>query len=633
MRPAPVGPRVRAPAIPRRLHPKYRGVMTLVKHLHIVEPTSVPARYVHLAAIVAWAAIALMGPAASRAQEPAPTVQPSEGGTIDIRANQAKLEDVLQQLAEATDQNIVIGAGVDGRRITVSVKNMTLLEVLEAVLPGAGCGYRDYGNHVLVDSLDVLTAGEPVAQERLEVRVVPLKYTSARDMLEMVQPLVSEVGRIVATPEPQEGIGGDEEETGGDSIAAREVLIIEEAPERLDQIMHVIRSIDVAPRQVLVEATILRSVLDDDNQLGVEINFLGGVDFETVKATSVGGKNLIPGLIPRDEYDDGIASVTTLFGGPTSPEGFTFGLIKNNLAVFIRALEELTDTVVLASPKILTLNKQKGQFIVGRRDGYTTTTVTETAAVEAIEFLETGTRLAFRPFVLDDDRVRMEVHVEDSAGGLTQSDLPFENTTESTSNIIVEDGHTIFIGGLFRNSTDVSRSQLPGLGEIPGLGAAFRRSHDESQREEVIVLLTVHVIKDDPLYHELGDRMLSEANEIRLAARERMQWFGRQRLADAHLQSAIENLNAGRRDQALFHTRMALSASPTTSLARRLRRQLVSGADAIGPNLDLRNWVARQLNQRPATDRVTGQPMKRSAVHSPGVPVQERAAEGGNTGD
>jgi len=565
-----------------------------------------------LVCVVIWAlagALPLMANRVSAQEsEAGPTARQAPGGGIDVRADQTRLEDVLQQLAAATDRNIVVGSGVDGRRITVSLRDMTLTEILEAILPGAGCGYRDQGHYIIVDALDVLRARESVSEDQ-EVRVVLLKFTNATDMLEMIEPFKSPTGKIVATPKAAQGIAGGQGDTGGDSIAGRDVLIIEDTPTRIAQIVSVIDTIDVQPMQVLVEATILRSVLSDDNEMGVDLNFLGGVDFESIGGTSVGGTNLTPGEVPPAKFEDGVAAITTILGGPTSPAGFTFGLIKNNLAIFIRALEELTDTVVLANPKILTLNKHRGQFIVGRRDGYLTTTVTETAAVQAVEFLETGTQLTFRPFVLDDNRVRMEIHVEDSAGGLTPSDLPFENTTESTSNIIVEDGHTIFIGGLFRSSDDVSRSQVPGLGEIPVLGAAFRRSRDQSQREEVMVLMTVHVIKHDRLYNELGDRMRIEANDVRLGLRERMQWFGRQKLAEAHLESAVEHLDAGRRDRALFHTRMALSSDPTLALGRRLRAQLEREAGAIGPNLELRDWVNRQLILRPAGDQAAGQPL------------------------
>lgn len=542
-----------------------------------------------------------------QAQPDTPVVQAGPDATIDLKANQTRLADILTQLADSTTRNIVIGAGVDDKRVTVSVRDMTLTQILDAILPGAGCRYQDRGQYIIVDSAENLLIKE-VAAAPTVVEVIHLQYVSAKSVVGMVTPLLSPAGKIVASPASDVGIESSDTDTGGDSPAGSDVIIIEDTQPRLDAIRKVIESIDVRPTQVLIEATVLRAALNDENQLGVDLNFLSGVDFQGIGATSLGGLNLEPGQVPAAEFDAGVGAVATALGGPTDGAGFTFGIIKNNVAVFIRALEELTDTVVLANPKILALNKQRGEVIVGRRDGYVTTTVTETAAVQSVEFLETGTQLTYRPFVLSNGQVRMEVHVEDSAGGLTPSDLPFENTTEATSNIILEDGHTILIGGLFRNSDDVSRSQIPGLGEVPGFGALFRRSRDSSQREEVMVLLTVHVIADRERFHELGDQMREEAEGVRLGLRERLQWFGRQRLSEAHLRSAAEQLNAGQRDKALFHTRMALASDPWSSTGRRLRDQLDHGRDAMGPNLELREWVTRQLNGRPSGDAIGPNP-------------------------
>ena len=94
--------------------------------------------------------------------------------------------------------------------------------------------------------------------------------------------------------------------------------------------------------------------------------------------------------------------------------------------------------------------------------------------MQTVEFLDTGTRLIFRPYIGEDGYIRMELHPEDSGGSSTPTNLPFKITTEMTSNIMVKDGHTIVIGGLFRESTTRARSQMPFLGNLPVAGALFR---------------------------------------------------------------------------------------------------------------------------------------------------------------
>lgn len=270
---------------------------------------------------------------------------------------------------------------------------------------------------------------------------------------------------------------------------------------------------------MLIEATILRASLRETDELGIDFNTLGGIDFRSLNSISPGVTDIATGVVPQAQLDNPSTTVRTDFNANVSGGGFTFGLITNQVSVFVRALEAITDVTVMANPKVLALNKQRGEVIVGRRDGYLTTTVTETAAVQTVEFLETGTQLIYRPFIGDDGWVRMEIHPEDSNGGLTAADLPFEETTEATTNIMVRDGQTIVIGGLFRERTTSAKDQVPFLGSIPGLGVLFQRTADDTSREEVIILLTVHVLKDSPGEQAMMDSLLDDAERLRVGAR------------------------------------------------------------------------------------------------------------------
>lgn len=205
-------------------------------------------------------------------------------------------------------------------------------------------------------------------------------------------------------------------------------------------------------------------------------------------------------------------------------------------------MEEVTDTTVLANPKILALNKQKGQVIVGRRDGFMTTTVTETQAIQTVEFLETGTQLVFRPFIGDDDFVRVELHPEDSVGFVNAQGLPSEQTTEVTTNVIVRNGETILIGGLFREVTTDARSQIPWLGNLPGIGALFRSNSDSTSREEVIILLTIHIVKDREAYAAASREQYEDIERMRVGIRQGLMWHGRERVAQAQYRKALDRV-------------------------------------------------------------------------------------------
>ena len=174
------------------------------------------------------------------------------------------------------------------------------------------------------------------------------------------------------------------------------------------------------------------------------------------------------------------------------------GFSSNEVQGIITALEEITDTTLLANPKILAVNKQLGQVYIGTKIGYVSqTTQNQTSTTQQVEFLDTGTKLSFRPYISDDGYIRMDIHPKDSSGTLKANSIPDESSTELATNIMVKDGQTIVIGGLFRDLTVTSRSQVPLLGDLPYIGVAFRGTHDTVTRQEVIVLLTPHII-DDP---------------------------------------------------------------------------------------------------------------------------------------
>jgi type IV pilus assembly protein PilQ len=260
--------------------------------------------------------------------------------------------------------------------------------------------------------------------------------------------------------------------------------------------------------------------------------------------------------------------------------GLTIGVITNSVAMFVRALEAVTDTTVLANPKLLVLNKQRAEVMIGKRDGYITTTITETVATQTVEFLETGTRLVVRPYIGKNGWIRMEIHPEDSDGGVEIEGslaLPNETTTETTQNVLTRDGHTIVIGGLFREKTVNGRSQIPVLGNIPYLGVLFRSTSDTTEREEVIILVTPHIISHDP-DEAVSERLKDDIERFRIGQRKGLRWWGVNRLAQTHLRWAREHLEEGDLSKTLWNVDMALSLDPRLLEAIRLKERLTETA-------------------------------------------------------
>ena len=152
-------------------------------------------------------------------------------------------------------------------------------------------------------------------------------------------------------------------------------------------------------------------------------------------------------------------------------------------------------TKILASPRILVLNKQRAEIQLGQRLGFrSSVTQNIIGTTQQVQFLNTGTLLRLRPFVSGDDIVRMEIHPERSEGSVDPTTgLPTQTTAELTTNVMVADGATLVIGGLMEDLDNYTQTGLPGLSRIPILGHLFGTKDKNDTRRELVVLLTPHI--------------------------------------------------------------------------------------------------------------------------------------------
>ena len=511
---------------------------------------------------------------ASKPNGPPIELKVTDRGTVRMHVAEMPLPTVLHLLSLESQRNIIASPSVRGN-VTANLYDATFDEALEAILIANGAGYRTIGNFIYVYTNEELAKLDAAGGTPGLTRVYRLNYVTAAGAKTYLDSIVGKEGSVSAPPPPATGLKSAPEEGGGNADAAQDFVIVTAPIALHHQVENVLRQIDVRPKQVLIEATILRATLNENNALGIDFSLVGGVDLALLGATSNGITNVVLGQLPQDRFEQFNAAATTDFRNVVPAGGLTFGIIKDQVGVFLRALEEVTDTTVLANPKLLALNKQKAQVIVGRRDGFFTTTVTETQAIQTVQYLETGTQLIFRPFVGDDGYIRVELHPEDSVGFISAQGLPSEQTTEVTTNVIVRDGETILIGGLFREVTTDGRSQIPALGGIPGIGALFRSKTDTTAREEVIILLTLRVVKDNDAYAKTSQEQFDNAERLRVGVRQGLMWTGRERLTQAHYREALDALSAGKRRTALWHLNLALHNQPQFLPAVKLKEEML----------------------------------------------------------
>jgi type IV pilus assembly protein PilQ len=490
-------------------------------------------------------------------------------GTFRVSFQNTELSVALRLLSRQGRRNIISGRDVEGI-VNATLYDVTFEEALDAILRMNGYVYREEGHFIFIYTPEELAALIQ-SEQALETRMFRLSYITAQDAEVLIQPSLSESGVVAISPPASVGVASSTVAAGGNDMAINDVIIVRDLTANLDQIERILEELDVRPDQVMIEATILSARLTEDNALGINYNSLVGVDFETMGATSTGVGDMTRGGLEGSDLGVRAAEFTT--GFDTVDGGMTIGFLSNSTAFFISALESITDLTVLANPKLLVLNKQRGQVVIGARDGYRTTVVNDGVSTEEVEFLETGTRLFVRPFIAEDGYIRLEIHPEDSDGSIDDSGLPSETTTEVTSNVLVRDGHTIVIGGLFRDEASEVRSQVPIFGNIRGLGVLFRNTTDNVERREVIIVITPHIIRynaDDDASSEIVDAI----ERFRVGQRRGLRWWGRSRMAAAYTRWALEAWRRGDRDTALWDVDVALSLDPRLLEAIELKEEI-----------------------------------------------------------
>ncbi len=527
-------------------------------------------------------------------EEPAPApVFVSDEMTVDLHLQDESLANVLQMLSIQTQKNIVASRDVEAR-VTASLYGVTFYEALDSILHVNGYGYIERGNFIYVYTLEELRQIEG-AERRPIAKVLTLNYLNANDAATFVTPLLSESGRIQTNGDVS-AFAIPDTPVGAESFALSATLVVYDFPDHVDEIERVLRQLDTRPAQVLVEATILQTSLTEANAFGVDFSVIGSLDFSDF--VGIGGPlsafNALrnPGAGDDAVSQQGQAAVSTP-GNTDGPGTFKIGIVEDNFSVFVRLLDQVGDTTVLSNPKVLALNRQPARVLVGERIGYLSTTATETSTTQTVEFLDTGTQLAFRPFIANDGMIRMELRPSVSTGVVRSStdsngatvSIPDEITQEITTNVLVRDGATIVLGGLFKESTTLNRRQVPFLGDIPIIGVPFRGHDDSTQRNEIIFLITPTIVSDQSLL-EQGERASEYAERVRAGTRQGLLPWSRDRMTAKLNLEAEELARSGETEQAIWKIRRSLELNPNQPDAIRLRERLTGERD---------RWPSREI--------------------------------------
>ncbi|MDX2054706.1 MAG: type IV pilus secretin PilQ [Polyangiaceae bacterium] len=423
------------------------------------------------------------------------------GRRIDLDLKDADIHNVLRLLADVGRVNIVTADNVTGS-VTIRMRNVPWKQALDVVLQAKALGMVERGNMVRVAPLadlekeremEVARRSQEVRLAPLETRLIPVSYATADDVQQRVSPLLSERGSVAVD-------------------GRTNILIVRDLSGNLDQIEQLTRELDTQTPQVLVEARIVeatsRYIKDVGIQWGGDLTFSPATANPTglVFPNSVGiaggasdGNTPTAGLSPfqssvtNPNFAVNLpAAVGTGSGGAL---GLTFGSIDNtiNLGLRLSAAESSGMLRILSSPRILTLDNNEARISQGTLIPFSQVS----AQGVQTTFQEAKLQLLVTPHVTADGSVSMKVKINRDEPDFNQTSARGDPTVlkrEAETELLVPDGHTAVIGGIYTRNSGRSADQVPFFGDIPLVGLLFQRRRASDQRQELVIFLTPRIV-------------------------------------------------------------------------------------------------------------------------------------------
>lgn len=420
------------------------------------------------------------------------------GERLSLNFQDIEVRAVLQLIADFTQLNMVTSDTVSGN-LTLRLKNVPWDQALDIILKTKGLAMRQKGNVMLVAPAEEIAAREKIeleAQKQVS-ELAPLKS-------EFMQINYATAGNIASLLKAK----GNSLMTsrGNVTVDARtNTLLVQDTAEKLTEIRKVISRLDIPVRQVLIES---RIVVADDS-FGKDL----GAKFGVSHGSTVSGDSIdigISGDIGSADAIKGDGNTASSVDTSASPNrmnvnlpvtgGGTFGLAIARLPFGIlldlelSALEEEKGGEVISSPRIITSNQKTGTIESGVEIPYQEAS---SSGASTTSFKKAVLSLSVTPQITPDDRINLNLTVsKDSQGETTVGNIPTINTNSVTSEVLVDNGETIVLGGIYERTTRNDTSRVPFFGELPLVGALFRTVSTSDNKNELLIFVTPKILKD-----------------------------------------------------------------------------------------------------------------------------------------
>lgn len=397
--------------------------------------------------------------------------------TLDVR--NISIRDALSIIADFTGLNIVISDSVSGS-LTLRLKDVPWDQALDIILQTKGLDMRRNGNVVQVAPRDEIAAHEKVEVqvkadiadlEPLHTESFQLSYQKGADIVTLIsnkdQRILSKRGSAVVD-------------------ARTNTLFVQDTPSRLEEVRRLIKQVDVSVRQVMIEARFVAASTSFSRNLGGRLAFSN-----SNQAAPGAGFHVGPG-----QLGNAVGSVN-LPGATSGTGGLAFSLFNptntKTLQLELYATEIDGTTKNIASPRVVTADNVSATISSGTEIPYQQAT---SSGATAVAFKDATLQLTVTPKITPDDHVSMKLAVNQDSVGTIYSGVPSINTKKVTTEVVVENGGTVAIGGVFTKDYSNSDNKVPLLGDIPIIGWFFRANTVVDNKNELLIFITPKILKD-----------------------------------------------------------------------------------------------------------------------------------------
>ncbi|WP_213626735.1 type IV pilus secretin PilQ [Pseudomonas sp. Pc102] len=412
------------------------------------------------------------------------------GEKLSLNFQDIDVRSVLQLIADFTDLNLVASDTVQGN-ITLRLQNVPWDQALDLVLKTKGLDKRKVGNVLLVAPADEIAARErqELESQKQIAELAPLR----RELIQVNYAKAADIAKLF-----QSVTSGNEssDERGSITVDDRTNSIIAyQTQDKLDELRRIVAQLDIPVRQVMIEARIVEANVDYDKSLGVnwrgarvgDNNFVIGGE----GGTRTGGGSTTPNTALGTFVDMGATNATSSIG---------IGFVTDNtiLDLELSAMEKTGNGEIVSQPKVVTSDKETAKILKGAEIPYQESS---SSGATSTSFKEAALSLEVTPQITPDNRIIMEVKVTKDAPDFSNAlnGVPPINKNEVNAKVLVSDGETIVIGGVFSNTQTKATDKVPFLGDLPFLGRMFKRDVVQDKKSELLVFLTPRIMNNQAI--------------------------------------------------------------------------------------------------------------------------------------